>query len=310
MSGSARLCAVSVDLDEIPHYFAIHGLPAPTTSVAHAVYRTALPRLETFSASERIPLTLFAVAADLRDPDHAGTLRSMARQGHEIANHSLDHRYDLTRLDRDAMRHQVVEATSLIESTVGVRPRGFRAPGYVVTDALMDVLRDAQFSYDSSVFPCPAYYAAKTVAIAGIKARLRTSRSIMGSPRVLMAPTRPYRAGRPYWRHGEGPVELPIQVTRGFRLPYIGTTLSLAGCRAARWLTHTVIGSPLVNLELHGIDLLDASDGLQALTSHQPDVRVPLEHKLTILTNVVRMLRQAGYAFVRIDEAAHTVACV
>jgi hypothetical protein len=299
-----RLCAVSVDLDEIPNYFDIHGLTAPDGLTAHAVYRTALARLDQFAASEGIPLTLFAIAADLRDRDSANTLRSLADHGHEIANHSLDHFYDLTRLDPGAMRRQVVEGAALIEKATGVRPRGFRSPGYVVTDALIDVLREAQVLYDSSVFPCPAYHAAKAAAMAAITARGRSSRSIVDHPRALLAPTRPYRLGRPYTRRGEGPIELPIQVTRGLRLPYIGTSLTLAGPRGAQWLTRMVVGEPLVNLELHGIDLLDTSDGLQALVAHQPDVRVPLDRKLLVLAEVVRTLRGAGYAFVRLDEAA------
>ena len=180
----------------------------------------------------------------------------------------------------------------------------------MVTDAMMDVLREAGIEYDSSVFPCPAYYAAKAAAMGMIALRGRTSHSIVDNPRVLLAPTRPYRLGRPYTRRGNGLVEFPVQVTRGARLPYIGTTLTLAGPRRARWLTRMVVGEPLVNLELHGIDVLDASDGLTALLAHQPDVRIPVNHKLETLSAVVGMLRDFGYAFVRLDEAAANEALV
>ena len=132
----------------------------------------------------------------------------------------------------------------------------------------------------------------------------RTSRSILDVPSVLLAPTRPYRVGRPYWKDGMGVLELPIQVTRGPRLPFIGTTLTLAGPAKARWLTRLVVGEPLVNLELHGIDVLDANDGLEALRGHQPDVIVPHQRKLETLAAVVEVLRDNGYAFVRLKEAA------
>jgi len=304
MSRPPRLCAVSVDLDEIPNYFAIHGLPAPDGAVAHAVYQTALDRLDAFAASHQIPLTLFAVGSDACHGESASVLRRMVGHGHEVANHSLDHRYDLTQLPLVEMRRQVVGAIEAIESCVGQRPTGFRAPGYVVSDALIDVLRDAGVRYDSSVFPCPAYYGAKAAAMGAIALRGRSSRSIVDHPRVLMAPSRPYLLGRPYTSRGEGPLELPVQVTRGARLPYIGTTLTLAGPRKARWLTRMVLGEPLINLELHGIDLLDATDGLAALVPHQPDVKIPLERKLETLAEVVRMVRKADYSFVRLDEAA------
>ncbi len=149
---------------------------------------------------------------------------------------------------------------------------------------------------------------AKATALAAIRVRGRKSHSILDRPDVLRAPTRPYRIGRPYWKAGTGMLELPIQVTRGPRLPYIGTTLTLAGPDRARWLTRLVVGEPLVNLELHGIDVLDVDDGLEALRRHQQDVRTPHARKLETLGAVVELLRGEGYAFVRLDEAAREIA--
>jgi hypothetical protein len=299
-----RLAAISVDLDEIPNYFAIHGLPPPQGASAHAVYDVAIRRLESFARQHDLPLTLFAVGADMARDESARRLREMAERGHEIGNHSLDHRYDLTRLPLDEMRRQVESGVTVLEGATGQRPSGFRAPGYTITDDLVRVIEDAGVAYDSSVFPCPPYYLAKAAAMASIRLRGRRSRSVLDTPSVLAAPTRPYRMGARYFQRGSGLVELPIQVTRGVRLPFIGTTLTLAGERRARWLTRRVVGEPLVNLELHGIDVLDAADGLEALRPHQPDVRVGVLHKLAALGAVIETLKSAGYSFVRLDEAA------
>jgi hypothetical protein len=57
-----------------------------------------------------------------------------------------------------------------------------------------------------------------------------------------------------------------------------------------------------VNLELHGIDVLDASDGLEALRPYQPDVRVPRQRKLESLLAAVEVLKNAGYSFVTLRE--------
>jgi hypothetical protein len=301
------LCALSVDLDEIPNYYAIHGLSPPVGRGATAVYDVALGRLGAFARAAGLPLTLFAIGADLERPESATRLRDMARVGHEVANHTLDHRYDLTRLDRTEIRWQIAEGAAAIERATGQRPTGFRAPGYTVTDAVFEVLRELGVAYDSSVFPCPAYYVAKAAKLTAIRVMGRTSRSVLDTPEVLRAPTRPYRVGRPYWTRGDdgdGVLELPVQVTRGLRLPFIGTTLTLAGASRARWLTRLVIGEPLVNLELHGIDVLDADDGFPELRGHQPDARVPHARKLEALSAVVETLRDAGYSFVRLDEAA------
>jgi hypothetical protein len=95
-----------------------------------------------------------------------------------------------------------------------------------------------------------------------------------------------------------------VQVTRGLRLPFIGTSVTLAGPSRARLLAKMCVGEPLVNLELHGIDVLDAQDGLEALLPHQPDVRVAHARKVDALLAVVDELRAAGYTFVTMQEAA------
>ena len=266
---------MSVDLDEIPNYFAIHGLPVPDGPESTLVYDVAVERLTGLAADLGVPLTLFAVGGDLARPGAASKLAAAHAAGCEVGNHTLDHRYDLVRLGRDAIRRQVHEGASAIERATGAAPTGFRAPGYTITDEVFDVLGELGVGYDASVFPCPAYYAAKAAKIGLISLRGRTSRSIVDTPAVLAAPTRPYRVGRPYHTKGRGLVELPVQVTRVARLPFIGTFVTNWGPAVATRLTRGCIGEPFVNLELHGIDVLDASDGLEALRPHQPDVRVP-----------------------------------
>jgi hypothetical protein len=93
-------------------------------------------------------------------------------------------------------------------------------------------------------------------------------------------------------------------VTRGARLPFIGTSLTMWGPGFARTLARMVRGEPLVNLELHGIDVLGAEDGLDALRPHQPDVRVPHEKKVDALAAALGELRDAGYAFCTLRDAA------
>jgi peptidoglycan/xylan/chitin deacetylase (PgdA/CDA1 family) len=299
-----RLASISVDLDEIPSYFEIHGLGTPPDGVGRLVYDVALARLRDLADAGRFPLTLFAIGKDLAHPEARDGIAASARDGHEIANHSLDHRYDFVRLGRDEIARQVEEGARIIGEASGDDPAGFRAPGYTITDEVFEVLSDLGVTYDSSVFPCPAYFAAKATKIAAISVRGRKSSSIVDTPRVLTAPTRPYRVGKPYWKRGDGILEIPVQVTRGLRLPFIGTSVTLAGPSRARFLAKMCVGEPLVNLELHGIDVLDEKDGLEALRPHQVDVRVPHARKVDAILAAVDVLRDAGYSFVTMREAA------
>jgi hypothetical protein len=302
-----KLASVSIDLDEIHHYHAIHGLPE-ATRVRHAVYDVAVPRAAEWARSLDVPLTWFAVGRDLERKENARALEGLAGRGHEIANHSHSHAYDLSCREPAELRREIEEGSRAIERAVGKPPQGFRAPGYTVSDELFAALTELGVAYDSSVFPSPPYYAAKAAKLFSMRLRGRTSQSVLDTPSVLRAPSRPYRVGKPYWRAGTGMLELPIQVTPGARLPFIGTALVLAGADGARLLTRTVLGETFVNLELHGIDFLGADDDLGELVSHQPDAKLPLARKLAALTATVELLREKGAGFVVLAEAAKAFA--
>ncbi len=301
-----RLAALSVDIDEIPCYAAIHDLCVKRGS-EHAIYDRALPRLRDLFAREGIAATFFAIGQDLERKENRETIKKLHDEGHEIANHSWHHHYDLSRRTRSVIREEIAQCGRAIEGVTGEAPRGFRAPGYTITNEMFEVLEELGYRYDSSVFPCPAYFGAKSLAIAAISARGRKSRSVVDDPRVLTAPGDPYRRGSPYWTRASGLLELPIGVTRDLtaRLPYIGTSVVLSGVLGARMLTDMIAGRPLVNLELHGIDLADADeDGLDWLRPYQPDLRRTARQKEEALTSAISTLRSRGYEFVTLAEAA------
>lgn len=292
---------VSIDLDELRHYRAIHGLPGsrdPGSVVLSArdfpVYELALPRLLAWARALELPLSLFAVGADMAHGPAAETLRSAAREGHEIGNHTLDHRYDLVRLPRAELERQVTVGRDVLEHATGQRPRGFRAPGYTLSDELLDVVEASGAEYDASLFPCPPYFAAKLAVMGGRAVSGARSGAIVGDPRALLAPREPYRRGARYHERGAGLRMVPVQVTRRARLPFIGTSLVLAPPIARRALLRGVADDAAVNLELHGVEALDATDGLDELARRQPDLRVPWREKLGRLTEIVRALRAAG----------------
>lgn len=304
-----KLAALSVDLDEIDCYLSIHGLDAASLQpgALNAVYDRALGRLCALFDELEVRATFFAIGRDLRRPDNQRAVARLHKAGHEVGNHSLDHCYDLVRLPREEQVKQVSGGADAIEQASGRRPVGFRAPGYNIDDTLMSVLGQEQVLYDSSVFPCPPYYLAKSAAMGAIAVRGRQSQSILGDPRVLGAPRDPYRVGKHFWQRGHGLLELPIGVTgpgTGY-FPYIGTSVVMWGEAGARFLTRRMLDRPLVNLELHGIDLADAElDGLTPLAAHQPDLRRSAEDKAAALRCAVRTLRDDGYEFVTLERAA------
>ena len=301
---SLRLASISIDLDEVPRYAAIHALEAPRGPSAHAVYDRCVPRLTAWLNDESIRATFFAIGEDLERQENRATVGMLHQAGHEIANHSQHHHYDLTRRAAADILEEVELGADVIEAACGKRPVGFRAPGYTVSDTLFGALEASGVEYDSSVFPCASYYAAKAAALAAIKIRGRTSASMLDTPAVLRAPREPYRVGRPYWRRGDGMLELPIGVTP-LQLPFIGTSLVLGGERIAERLTRQMVGREFINLELHGFDAADAAeDGLEALAPFRADLKRTAADKMGSLRTAIRLIREAGYELVTLDEAA------
>lgn len=296
------MLAISVDLDEVHHYASLYGVPS--REALGQVYRLAVPRLSDWARQRGLPLTWFVVGRDLEQPDAVEVIRRLSQAGDELACHSYSHHYDLTRRSATEIRSEIERGVSALQASAGGQVRGFRAPGYVVNDLVLDLLREIGLTYDASVLPSPAYYLVKAGAVGALAARRRKSSAILDVPEVLRAPSSPYRVGRPYWFRGTGITEIPIQVTPGTRLPFIGGALALAGTLGARLLARAVANEPFINLELHGLDVVDARDGLDGLAKYMRELRTPWTKKLEAIDAAVSVLRRRGHAAARMDELA------
>lgn len=318
MSGGARRCAVSIDLDAIACYYRIHGLGAAPPELAHTILERALPRAANLFSRRGLRVTWFVVGRDADGdaalPDRAARaanaqrLAVVARAGDELGNHSYSHPYELARLDAATVDAEVAGCDRVLRAIAGAAPRGFRAPGYDVSPAMLDALARRGYRYDSSIFPAPGYYAAKAVVMAALALAGRPSGAVLTNPRALAAPAVPYRpAMRAPWRRGQAPlVELPIAVTPWVRLPAIGTSLIVAPAPLRARLLSAMRGRDFFNFELHGIDFADADkDGIPGeLVARQPDLRVPIAEKLARLE---AMLDEIGrtWQFATLAEVAH-----
>jgi hypothetical protein len=301
-----RTCAISVDLDAIACYYRIHGLGAPPAELEHTILERALPRASALFAARGIRITWFVVGRDV-DPDvahaaadraaraaNAARLRILAERGDELGNHSYSHPYELARLSAAETAAELDACDRVLRAITGTAPRGFRAPGYDLSPAMLDHLAGRGYRYDSSLFPAPGYYLAKAAVMAFLALARRPSGAVMTNPRALTAPPAPYRpAMTAPWRRGQAPVvELPIAVTPVLRLPAIGTSLLLAPAPLRRALARAMSRRRFWNLELHGIDFADADhDGIPGeLVDRQPDLRVPIRDKLARLEQLLDQL--------------------
>ncbi len=303
------LACISVDLDSLPHYCRIHGIPESILDerARLLVYTTALERFLELASQLSIPATLFAIGEDLaHQPARAGLIKAH-QLGLEVGNHSHAHDYALTHRPDVTIARDVEQAGEAIASALGERPVGFRAPGYALNATLYQVLCDQGYRYDSSVFPAAPYYAAKAALMGALAMLGRPSRAILDTPKVLLAPREPYFPNpREPYRRGRGRmIELPIATSPIARMPFIGTLVAILPPGPVRSLYRSVPRSGFLNFELHAVDLLDASDGIPAeLTRRQRDLTVRRELKIARLGEVFRMMKDDFELTTLADAAA------
>lgn len=77
--------------------------------------------------------------------------------GHEIASHGMSHR-PLWELDRESFAKELDDFSALIEGILRrrIQIKGFRAPSFSLDNSTkwaLEVLRDKNYIYDSSIFP-------------------------------------------------------------------------------------------------------------------------------------------------------------
>lgn len=82
-------------------------------------------------------------------------VRDIHARGHEVACHGYSHQliYNQT---REVFEQETRKAKSLLEDSTGVAVQGYRAASFSVTRRslwALDVIADAGFRYDSSIFP-------------------------------------------------------------------------------------------------------------------------------------------------------------
>lgn len=286
------LGTLQVDVDELWVYYESIGQPTPADAPSPA-YLQGIPRLLDLFDRYHIRATFFVCGRDL--PAQAETLREMIRRGHEVANHSETHRNGFARLSPAAKRADIAATGDAIAEATGVRPVGFKSPGFSFSSDLPMVLGELGYLYDSSLLP--TFYAPLLRVLQRVLSHGHVDPTHYGRASNGFASLRPWRLGcrasclalHPLW-------EAPVTTVPLLRLPMHSTFVLSAG----RWLFDLGLALVMarrvpINYLLHAADVIDpVSD--PALASYkflvQPwAVKRPLyEHMLGTLSASYRLI--------------------
>ena len=260
------LASVSLDADDLWSYLKTHGDAewAQRPSYLPIFIPRALDALDALG----VKITFFLVGFDAAQRANAGVMRDITARGHEVGNHSYSHEPWLHRYSPERLAEEIDATDAAIAEATGERPSGFRGPGYSWSPALLEILADRGYVYDSSTWPtfigplARAYYV-RTASFT--REQMAERGALFGSWSDGLRPLKPYRWSLP---GGRSLLEIPVTTFPVARMPIHQSYLLYLGrvseSLMLRYLHAALAACRLTGVEpsflLHPTDLLGAEE--------------------------------------------------
>jgi hypothetical protein len=303
--------AISMDVDTLESIYKGQG-SRRAGGYTHAEMRIGLENFSRFLEPYNARATLFTVGNDYRYPENVEPIRAMHTQGHEIANHTFSHAQGFRLLTPEQKENELAGMEDICEKTLGIRPIGFRSPGWNISDDALPILKKRGYLYDSSIFPTSVMPILKMTHKFTMRRRSQADQTTMGSMKYMFADMKPYITGMDgFLGHGlNGIVEFPVTVTPIFRLPFFATFLVSTGMGVFYCSLESLkfFKFPL-QFQFHLSDFVDYShpdledqvpvDGEGQYVPHA--LRMPLDEKLTMFRKALDRISR-DYHFMTLAE--------
>jgi hypothetical protein len=305
-----RYASLSLDLDNQWSYMKTHG---DSGWQSYPSYLDAVvPRILEFLAARKLTISFFIVGQDAALEKNRAALRSISQAGHEIGNHSFRHEPWLHLYTREELDEELRKAEDAIESVTGVRPRGFRGPGFSLSEGTLDTLQRRGYDYDATVFPnllnpLARAYLFSTSKLTAEEKKQRSA--LFGTWKDALRPVRPF-----HWElRGGRLLEIPVTTLPGLKVPiHLSYLVYLAKFSrlAARSYLRLALGvcamtgtSP--SILLHPLDFMGHEDC--PTLAFFPGMDLALERKLAIMAELFDILA-ARHEIVTMGEHARRAA--
>lgn len=304
------IASLSLDLDNKWSYLKTHGDAGWEEFPSYL--DLVVPRVLDFLQARGLTITFFIVGQDAALERNRGALRAIAQAGHEVGNHSFKHEPWLHLYSEAEIKAELARAEEHIERATGMRPLGFRGPGFSLSTATLRELARRGYQYDATSFPNLLNPLARAYFFFNSKLTREERRrrgALFGTLSDALNPVKPYG-----WRLAEGPLaEIPVTTMPLLRLPihfsYIlylskySRTFARTYFRAALALCRITGTTP--SLLLHPLDFMGRED--DADLRFFPGMDLPRERKLQTLAEIVDVLTQR-YRIVPMKEHARQAA--
>jgi hypothetical protein len=287
--------SLSLDLDNKWSYMKTHGDKGWESFPSYL--DVVVPRALSFLKERDLSISFMLVGQDAALDKNREILQTISAAGHEIGNHSFHHEQWFHMGTESAIEDELARAEEHIERATGKRPIGFRGPGFVLSQPILDVLVRRGYLYDASTLP--TYLGPLARAYYFMTSRLTPEerekrKGLFGGLRDGLRPIDPY-----LWRMGERRLlEIPVTTMPGLKVPihvsyalYIGVfspALAMLYFKSAMALCRLTGTEP--SILLHPLDFLGADD--EADLSFFPAMGMPSAKKLAIVDGCLRVLKE------------------
>jgi len=293
------IASLSLDLDNKWSYLKTHGDPGWESFPSFL--DVVVPRFLEVLSDLGLRITVFVVGQDAALSRNRSALASIAAAGHEIGNHSFKHEPWLHLYSAQELEEELSAAEDALEVATGVRPTGFRGPGFSLSPAVLASLARRNYQYDASTLPtflgplARAYYFLRVPLSPEERAQRKR---LFGGWSDVFRPVRPY-----WWQQdGHSPsgmpaperlLEIPVTTMPLFRVPlHVSYLLYLRQfSRAAAW-TYWRLAMSLCRLTgvgpsllLHPLDFLGNDD--EPDLAFFPGMRSPGAEKVAFVRDLL-----------------------
>ena len=301
------VAALSLDLDNKWSYMKTHGDQGWEEYPSYL--DVVVPRVLDVLGRWGWKITVFVVGQDAALERNREALGALSEAGHEFGNHSFRHEPWLHLYAESEIEQEIARAEEAIEAATGQKTRGFRGPGYSLSQSTLRILAQRSYLYDASTLPtflgplARAYY---FLTSKDLKREEKAERKkLFGTLRDGLRPVRPYR-----WQLEDGQLlEIPVTTMPVFKLPfhfsyllYISTfsaALAMLYFKAALLMCRMTGTEP--SLLVHPLDFLGRDDVPEL--AFFPAMNLESSRKLDLLNRFLETLH-ARYTVVAMGEYA------
>ncbi len=289
-----NIASISLDLDNQWSYMKIHGDTG--WEIFPSYLDKFIPIVIDMLNKLNLKITFFIVGQDAALEKNKESLSMIVKNGHELGNHSFNHESWLHLYPKEKIRDEILTAEKYITEISGVKPVGFRGPGFSWSENLLDVLSELGYQFDASTLPTfigplARFYYMRTTNLTVEEKKER--KKLFGAFKDGFRSVKPY-----FWNVNGNKKLLEIPVTTipfiktPFHLSYLIYLNNISPFLMKQYLTTAIAFCKITNTSpsflLHPLDLI--SGDLVPELKFFPGMNVKSETKTNLFLDVINLL--------------------